>query len=286
MRSQPQFNARFAGIMLALGSLAVAAPVAAQEFSADVVQTPAKGNESTRVSVGKTKVRLQELENGRPQGGAIFDLTTNSMVIIDDDDRSYMGGGNDPVLNLMVAATMEGLGAPPIWRFFRPTDSSDPCTEWNAIATKIARRDTTQPPPHFTCKGLGSDNVDGRSANKWSVTATGDGKTETGLVWIDSRLHVVSRSQDKTGEMHLVNVKEGPQPDAVFAIPSNYRQLNMTDALARLQNGQKGGSLLSDALAKAAKEVGKGAADETADAAKQKAKNDLKKKLKGIIHVP
>lgn len=285
MLTRTHSSISLAALTLVLGSFVGTPPAMAQEFSARVVRTPSNVDANRQIFVGKSKVRFHESENGQSQGSAIFDFTTNAMTIVDDQDHIYIGGGNDPVLN----AAMAAIGSPPLWRFFRPQNSSDPCAEWNSIAAQFAPQGTTEPPPHYTCRSLGKDTVNGRAANKWAVTGTSGNETGTGLVWIDSRLHVVSRSQDESGDMQLKDVQEGPQPDSVFAIPADYQQVSMTDALARLQSGQGGGSGVAEALAKAAdalKGVGNEAAVETANETKQQAKGGLKKKLRGLIHLP
>jgi hypothetical protein len=263
-------------------ALFAAPPSSAQEFSADIVQTPAKGTAAEKLYVGKTKVRFQTLEGGQPTTGVIFDLAQNTLTIVNDKDHTYLGGSDSP----LTTALMNAMGGPMLLRFFHPARSNDPCATWNEITLPYARLDSTRTPPHFTCQSLGGDAVNGRSAQKWAVTSTVDGKTESGYAWIDSRLGVVSKSQDESGEMEMKNVVEGTQPDAVFAIPASYRKMDLASLMQGLKNGQTIGSAAAGALGNAAKDVGKDAANETADDAKQKAKDDVKKKVHKIFHIP
>ena len=265
-------------VSLSLAMIPLAAVSAsAQEFSADVVTTPARASNTVRVCVGKSKMRLQTLKNGQPDGAMIWDARQGSATIVMDRSRSYIGGSNSP----LIAAAMNGSGAPTMLRIFAPTNSSDPCTDWNNAVLRF--RDSTHTPPHFVCQSLGSDAVNGRPAEKFLVRSTSDGKTETGYAWIDSRLHVVSKSKDSDSQMELANVQEGPQPDAEFQVPAGYRPVDTSALLAQLKGGS---SALADMFGSAASDVGNNAANSAADAAKQKANDAVKKKIKGIFHMP
>lgn len=265
---------------IALVSVAAPGQGAAQQFSADIVRTPGRTADVTRIYVGSTKLRFETLENGQPAGGVIWDFTTQAMTFVLDKQQAYIGGSN----NALVTRMMTQSGAPSLWRLFRPMSSSDPCTSWNALVKSYARYDTTRT-RQLTCTSLGSEAVNGRAASKWAVTSTGGGRTETGTVWIDSRLRVVSKSQDSTGTMQMVNVQEGPQPASVFAIPATYRPLDIRQMMAGMKLGA-GADSLAAALGNAAKDVGNNAANSTASAAKAQATTNVTKKLKGILRLP
>jgi len=263
-------------LTLAVTSLA-ASSAGAQEFSADVVTTPANGTNTSRVYVGKTKMRIQTLQNGQPEASVIWDASQKSTVIVMDQNRSYIGGSNSPIVN----AALSSSGAPTLLRLFAPA-TSDPCSTWNSAVLRF--QDSTHKAPHFACQSAGSDVVNGRPAQKWAVTTTeANGTTESGYAWIDSKLHVVSRSQDKNSEMELKNVQEGPQPDAVFQIPAGYHQIDESALLMQLKGGS---TAIADMFGAAAKDVGNNAATSTAAAAKQKANDAVKKTIKSVFHFP
>src|SRR6185312_6241001 len=263
-------------LTLAVISL-VASSAGAQEFSADVVSTPANGTNTTRVYVGKTKMRIQTLQNGQPEGSVIWDAGQKSTTIVMDKNRSYIGGSNSPIVN----AALNGSGAPTLVRLFAPA-SSDPCSTWNQAVLRFQY--STHKAPHFSCQSAGTDVVNGRPAQKWAVTTTdANGTTQSGYAWIDNKLHVVSRSQDKNSEMDLQNVQEGPQPDAVFQIPAGYHQIDESALLMQLKGGS---TAIADMFGAAAKDVGNNAASSTADAAKQKANDAVKKTIKSVFHFP
>ncbi len=273
------YCARTSGTVLALGLTLVTLttrPAGAQQFSADVISTPATGSTTTRVYVGKTQMRLQTFSGGQPKDGMIWDAGRKSVTIVMDENHSYIGG-NSTLLN----AAMSSSGAPVLVRIFRPTSGSDPCVDWNAAVLPYA--DSTKPRPHFSCHSVGEDAVNGRTATKWFVVSTQGAKTDSGYAWIDSRLRVVSKSQDRNGSVELKNIQEGAQPDTEFQVPAGYRQVDASALLTRL-NGNT--STIANMFGSAVKDIGAEAATETTNEAKQKAADGVKKKIKSVFHFP
>jgi hypothetical protein len=270
------------GIAVMLVSL-TATPSEAQQFSANVVNTQSSPPKTSRLYVGQTKIRIQNLTNGQPDGAAIFDVANNSMTFLSDKDRMYIGGGNSSLVNNAVSK----MGGASLWRVFRPANASDPCTTWNSVVRSYAQLYNNRTPPTFSCRSEGSDNVDGRPAQKWAVTSVDSGTTKHGEVWIDNALHVVTRSVDQgeRGGMELRDIHEGSQAESLFEIPAGYKPFDPTALLAKLK-GQGGGAAIGDMLGAAAKDVGNDAATSTTDEAKQKTKDEVKKKIKGILHFP
>ena len=70
------------------------------------------------------------------------------------------------------------------------------------------------------CKKLGSEKVNGRAATKWQLTEK-DGKTST--VWLDDALVVMLRHESDQGTVEMQNLKEGPQADALFQVPADFK---------------------------------------------------------------
>jgi hypothetical protein len=265
-----------ASVTLVLATLA-APPMAAQQYSADIVQVPQKSQNTTKLYVGDNKVRLESLENGQPEGGIIWNGGQNTTTIVLDRQQAYIGGNNSALVN----QTLSRSGTPAAWRLFHPMNASDPCTDWNALMQQYAQYDSTQP-GHATCQSLGSDVVNGRPAQKWAVTSTKNGKTDRGTVWIDSKLHVVTKTQGEDGQvMELRNLQEGPQPESEFQVPPNYHPIDVNAALANLKPGVSDSSL-AGLLGAAAKNVGQDATQAGTEAAKEK----VRKGIRGILHVP
>jgi hypothetical protein len=91
-------------------------------------------------------------------------------------------------------------------RYLLPADPAQPCARWL----------------NLTCRRIGADAVAGRPAVKWEMTRFFDGDTTaTGFVWVDVRLHVVSRLQEGTSIEELRDVIERDQPATLFEPPAN-----------------------------------------------------------------
>jgi hypothetical protein len=267
-------------VLAALTLLSISVrPVAAQQFSADVVRTPDPGGSTMRIYVGADKLRMQTLDHGQPDGSIIWDAAQHATTIVIDRDHAYIASGPGSLVNQMLTQN----GAPAMWQLFRPSSASDPCTAWNALMQSMPHDSA---PPHVACRSLGSESVNGRAAHKWSVTSTQHGTAQNGTVWIDDQLHVVSKSQDPNGTMQLENVRVAAQPDAVFQIPAGYRPIDTSALMGRLKSGASVDSAFAAGLAGAARDVGTNAANATTDAAKAKATNSVTKKLKGIFKLP
>jgi len=261
---------------------AVAPPAHAQQFSADVVQIPARGTETSRIYVSGSRLRVQTSEAGQPRSSVIYDPTQGTMIIVNDQNHTYMGGTNSPLVRAV--ANQTGTGG--FSRLFHPTNGSNPCADWNALVQTYARLDTTRTPPHFSCQSAGSDAVNGRPAHKWRVTGVDNGTTKVGHVWIDDQLHVVTRSQDETGTMELRNVNTGPLPASTFEVPAGYRKLDLSAMLGPLGNAHLDSTTIAGLLGNAARSLGNEAATSTTDAAKQKAKNEMTKKIHKLFGLP
>jgi hypothetical protein len=80
-----------------------------------------------------------------------------------------------------------------------------------------------------TCEKIGTEMINGRSAEKWDFVQTMRGQSVTAQVWFDARWHFIVRQETlgMTGELR--NLKEGPQPPDLFEIPADYHKMTMQD---------------------------------------------------------
>ncbi len=78
--------------------------------------------------------------------------------------------------------------------------------------------------PGTTCKDLGSETVNGRTAEHWQVTHK-DGAVSD--LWIDDQLHFPIKTVTEGTIWQLKNIKEGPQEASLFQVPSGYRKMEM-----------------------------------------------------------
>jgi hypothetical protein len=195
-------------------------------FSADIVSISEPNKPPTRIFMGNGKMRMESTDP-TSHGALVFDPVHSTTLLIMDKDRTYIDAG---MFTSLVAA-----GFAPLMHFMRPVTAGDPCTEWNSTVnafTPFTSRRQSGPPPHFTCRSLGTDNVGGRPAQKWGVTSSTDNKE--GTIWIDQRLHIMSKAADDHSQMELRNIHEGPQAVALFEAPAGYRKLSVASMLSAL----------------------------------------------------
>lgn len=238
-------------------------------FSGDLTDPRSPTKPSTRIYMGDGRLRLESTDPA-DHAALVLDPSHGTTLMILDKDRVYIDAG---MFTPMVAA-----GFAPIMHFLRPVNGGDPCAEWNTSVdqfTALMHQRTSGQPPHFTCRDLGAESVNGRSARKWAVTS--DHPAETSTIWIDDRLHIVSKSADAKGGMEMRNIHEGPQSAALFEAPPGYRKLGLSDMLASL--GKSAGGASSSSSVGSASHPG---GDTTAPASDAAAK--AMQKLQEAIH--
>jgi hypothetical protein len=80
-------------------------------------------------------------------------------------------------------------------------------------------------------KQVASDTVNGRKTEKWeSVLKKPNGQTNNTMQWYDPELGIIIREEIPGGYVReLTQIKVGPQPDKLFAIPNGYQKQAATD---------------------------------------------------------
>jgi hypothetical protein len=201
-----------AGLAAVLCVAIVATPrLHAQQFSGVMVDSHGSESARTPFYVGDGKVRWATTREDSITGAVILDFRRRTMVGLDDQTQQYYTpSGGDPAADLA-----------DLFYIMRPSDLQDPCRGWNA-----ALMTDKSEPPHFGCQNLGADTVNGRPATKWQLTYKRSGKT--GYAWIDPHLHYLVKMQDPAAQttMQVREVKEGPQPTSLFAIPAGYTKMD------------------------------------------------------------
>jgi hypothetical protein len=89
---------------------------------------------------------------------------------------------------------------PGISMYLLPADPQNPCQNWTAVE----------------CKAMGTETVDGRATTKWDLAHHFEDVTWHSTVWVDVRLHVVSKRQYEENVFQMRNIVEGPQPANLF----------------------------------------------------------------------
>ena len=203
-------------------------------FSAEMVDSKHPDKPMSRIYIGGGRVRLQSLDTSSI-GAIVVDPSHGTTLLVNDPAKSYIDAGMfTPLVTVAFA---------PIMRVLRPAGAGDPCSQWNSAVNPFgafAKTDKNHPAPQWTCTSEGSENVNGRPAHKWGVTSN-DPSDGPMTIWVDDRLHVLSRSVDKDGGMEMRNIAEGPQPDSLFTPPANYKKLTIASILGGMMGGSKDG---------------------------------------------
>jgi hypothetical protein len=199
-------------------------------FSAELIDPGQPGKPPTKVYLADGKIRL-ESEDPSSMGALVLDPAHNTTLLIDAQKRAYIDAG--------MFTSVVTVGVAPLMRFFRPAGTGDPCSGWNSTVSQYStfvKHDKSNTPPHFTCRSLGSESVDGRPAAKWAFITDGE-HADTGIVWIDDKLHIVSRSMDPSGQMEMRNVHEGAQPASLFTAPAGYKKVSVASIIGGMMKG-------------------------------------------------
>jgi hypothetical protein len=198
-------------------------------FSADMYDLHNTSKPPTHVAIGSGKIRLQATDNGKTMA-FVFDPQKRTAMVIDDQAKTYIDAG--------MFAPMVSVGMAPLLRMFRPAANGDPCVTWNGSVDQLSTFiKGSGPKPQFSCTPAGTDVVDGRPSHKWTVVATGGNTpSQQSTVWIDDRLHVLSKSTDANSSAEMRNIKEGEPPSDLFIPPAGYQKIGVTDLLKNLGN--------------------------------------------------
>ena len=199
-------------------------------FSAEMFDPAHPTKPVSRIYLGDGRVRL-ESEDTSSIGAIVLDPAHGTTLIVNDPAKSYIDAG--------MFTSLVTIGFAPLMKVLRPAGSGDPCTQWNSAINPFgafAKNSNNGQMQQWTCKSLGSESVGGRPAQKWAV-ASNDPSDGPMTIWVDDKLHVLSRSQDKDGMMEMRNIHEGTQPDSLFTPPANYKKISISGLLGGMLGG-------------------------------------------------
>lgn len=189
---------RFALVsLLLMCSCMVFAQVLGTPFSGDMTMTPKDDKPATgKIYFSGEKLRYDMAMNGR---GAVIihDIPGKVTYMLMPEAMMYMELHGDKM-------GPKNSRLPDLKSY----DPANPCAQT----------------PEVTCKKVGSENVNGRDAEKWTFTNAKDGKVTT--VWIDKKIHFPVRTVTEGIQMDLTNIKEGQPERAMFVIPPAYRKFS------------------------------------------------------------
>jgi hypothetical protein len=165
-------------LILYLGiTMAALAAQDTTEFSADLIQTiPQQGTQTGKIFVGKDQVRTEFDFNGRTMI-QIIDMKNQQAIMLDPENKTYI---------LSKAMPQDAL----------PGDTGT-AADTNPCAGM----------PGITCKKLGTEDINGRPAQKWEFENTAQAESGKMITWLDEERKIPLRQTMPDGssmEMQLV----------------------------------------------------------------------------------
>ena len=198
---------RSIGVSCVLVLLFASSFVMAQtEFSADIVDLQKGGTTTpTKIYFAKDKIRIESQNSSAHGGGAVIvNFATQTSMVLMAQQHMYM-----EVPAQSQAQRQSYAGA-----FFRTGDVENACGDWQ----KIASNQTS------TCRKVGNESVNGRSAVKYEATnKSGD----VSQFWLDPKLRFPVKWQGKNSGGELRNIQEGTQPASLFEVPAGFTKMQM-----------------------------------------------------------
>ncbi len=199
-RSVPEYSVATVIAVLTACVMPVAMPARAQsaryfrEFSADYGGSHSAPGTTSRIYVGKNKQRTDVLRNGEVSQSTILDFQNQTGWLLRMPEKTAM----DMSAVIKMGVQEVTTGAPP--------NPNDPCAALKGS----------------TCRKLGTEDVNGRHTQKWEMKDS-DGKAMT--VWIDPTLPLAVKMQSAALNAEFRNIQEGPQPESLFQVPSDFRKM-------------------------------------------------------------
>jgi hypothetical protein len=149
-----------------------------------------------KVYVGKSKLRFVSTTPNDPSSPMIIDPLKPAAYVV------------SPGKSVEVKTVFQGvLGSPAmtagISMYLLPADPENPCENW---ATVI-------------CTRMGAETIEGRSTTKWDLTHRFEDASWHTYVWIDVRLHFVTKRRFLENTFEFRNIVEGPQESGLFDVP-------------------------------------------------------------------
>jgi hypothetical protein len=178
------------------------------EFSADVVDLLKPGSPATaKIYFGKDKLRMESKNSGARAGGAfIMNLATQTSTVLMPQQHMYMD------MPIHSPAQRQANN------FFRTGDVENACGDWEKIDYNKGA----------SCRKLGDESVNGRSAVKYESTSSSG---EVSNFWLDSKLRFPVKWQGKNSSDELRNIQEGSQPASLFEVPAGFTKMEMPSGM-------------------------------------------------------
>jgi hypothetical protein len=206
-------------LSLALGLLgfavALGGSASAQQFSADLVTTNVQGRSEGKAGnlyVGDGVVRIEAPDFRR--GRFLVNVNAGAAFFVMPASRVFMNAKQSSRLTQILV----------------PVDPDDPCRTWKKMAQFDGVADKGG---QWRCERLGTEAVGGRAIVKYLTTSPGGEKDSA---WIDRGLKFPVKFKFADGScIALSDIRRGPQPTALFEIPSDYRKFDPQRLIERIK---------------------------------------------------
>lgn len=200
--------------MIACGSAATYA----QQFSADFSETDASEvsahapTSSGKIYVSNAKVRI---ESSRfPGDYFLVDSQKGTAYLVKPASRIFM----------------EARQSSPLTRLLVGTEPDHPCSEWQRMAIVAG---ASEQGDRWSCERIREEKIGNRAAVAYRAQSSGQDL----VGWIDADLKFPLRIQaEKIATLTLSNVREEPQSENLFEIPTNYRKFDPRDLIERIKH--------------------------------------------------
>ncbi len=206
---------RLLGLGALVGALGGGAPVQAQQFSADLVRTAMQGGAAAsfgKLRVSDDKVRIETPDF--PDGFFLIDGASRAAYFARPGERVFMDARQSSRLT----------------QLFVPLDLGDPCPQWQAMAKLAGATDRNDA---WQCQRVGEELVGGHDVVVYRAISS-PGRELVG--WIDPRLKFPLRIRLEDGRSIAVeNIREEPQPAALFEIPPGFGKFDPQALLKRIK---------------------------------------------------
>jgi hypothetical protein len=185
-------------------TLAAASFALAQtEFSAEIVDLQKPGTQA-KIYFAKDKMRIESQASARTGGAVIVNYATQTSMVLMPQRQMYM---EMPMQAQSQRMTFTAA-------FFHAGDVESACGDWQKIQNQQGS----------SCRKVGSDTVNGRSAVKYETTnASGD----VSHFWLDPKLRFPVKWEGKNNAGELRNIQEGTQPASLFEAPAGFTKMDM-----------------------------------------------------------
>jgi hypothetical protein len=159
----------------------------------------------------KTRIETRDL----PDGFFVVDLDQHASWFVRPQLRVFMDAKRSSALT----------------QLFARVEPNNACRRWRELETIAGP--ALQGGDDWQCELVGPDQVDGRAALKYRISAGPNRSTER---WVDPvrRFPIKVAQEDGTVWM-LQQVVDAPQPDTLFVVPDGYRKFDPMELIERIK---------------------------------------------------